>query len=163
VVAGALSVTRYVDRLGTPIWFFFFVPLLLVYSFGLLSLWVAYNRLRSGLTKSFLPRLQLLVNSTTNVFALTLFWLVFIVIYALAFFFRDDQHVNELFWDVLNFTVGSKGFCCLVVWMTVNSRDTIMNDDKEENIDANKSLREEVLQYATAGIRSAARAGQCVL
>lgn len=152
------------DRLGWPIWIFFFCPLSIFYLSCVLSLWVAYNRLRKGLTKSFLPRLKLLVTNTTNVFVLSLYWLVFLFIYSLSFFTRNNEHSSRTLWNILNFTLASKGFSSLVVWILSpdgNAKDKKL-DDGEEGVDANKSLREEVLQYATAGIRSTARAGVTV-
>jgi hypothetical protein len=145
--------------LGTPLWLLFLVPLMVVYVFGVLALWIAYNRMRCGLSKSFLPRLKLLVSNTTNVFALALFWLFFLVVYACAFFYRDSATINSHFTNLLFFTFGSKGFSCLVVWIAVSNSRGNIDDEKEQSIDTNMSLRGEVLQFATAGIRSAANAG----
>jgi hypothetical protein len=66
--------------------------------------------------------------------------------------------------------MASKGCSALLVWiltgnnsqlgLTTASKKTDGNEDNiAETVDANKALREEVLNFATAGIRSSARAG----
>jgi hypothetical protein len=168
-----------VNKLGLPLWFLFIMPLLLVYVFCLLVLWIAYKRLQRGLTRSFLPRLRLLVSNTSNVFVLAIFWSLFFLLYAWNFFTRHESGENDTLFNFLTFTIGSKGFASFVVWILVvdaNSfgrRKTIHRlqaqqleggnhaggEDDEETVDANKSLREEVLSFATSGIRSTAKAG----
>jgi hypothetical protein len=155
-----LKVTN-INKLGLPLWFLFIMPLLFVYLFCLLTLVVAYIRLQRGLTRSFIPRLRLLVANTANVFVLSLFWSMFFLLYAWTFFTRHQEgSYNATLFDILTFSIGSKGVASLMVWIFVTDANAFgkMGAD-EETIDANKSLREEVLSFATAGIRSTARAG----
>eukprot|EP00599_Poterioochromonas_sp_BG-1_P003773 CAMPEP_0173153928 /NCGR_PEP_ID=MMETSP1105-20130129/13163_1 /TAXON_ID=2985 /ORGANISM="Ochromonas sp., Strain BG-1" /LENGTH=797 /DNA_ID=CAMNT_0014069979 /DNA_START=811 /DNA_END=3207 /DNA_ORIENTATION=+ len=154
-----LKITN-VNRLGEPLWFLFIMPLLFVYVFCLLTLFIAYIRLQRGLTRSFLPRLRLLVANTANVFVLSLFWSMFFLLYAWVFFTRHGTYYNETLFDLLTFSIGSKGFASYIVWVFVTDANAFGKTEQEaETIDANKSLREEVLSFATAGIRSTAREG----
>lgn len=69
-----------VDRnsLSLPIWVLFFIPLLFIYSVCSVSLVLAYARLRRGISRTFLPRMKLLVTNTANVIVLILYWFVLI-------------------------------------------------------------------------------------
>lgn len=146
------------NTLSRPIWVLFFVPLMVIYLACCLSLFVAFLRLRRGITRTFLPRVKLLVVNTANVIVLILYWFVLIFFYSLAFFTRHAGY-NKYFNDVLAFTFASKGLSALVVWLLTSDKlATEGGDASEENVDANKALREEVLNFATAGIRSSARA-----
>jgi hypothetical protein len=150
------------NQLGYAIWFLFLVPLAVVYVFCVLMVVFAYFRLQKGLNRSFLPRLQLLVTNTSNVMILALYWGVFFIIYAVAFFTRFETYTNDMF-GILTFILGSKGSATLLIWF-INSdiSKKVRLDEKNETVDANSALREEVLSFATAGIRSTARAGPTV-
>lgn len=164
-----------VDRnsLSMPIWVLFFIPLLVIYSVCCVSLVMAYARLRRGISRTFLPRMKLLVTNTANVIVLILYWFVLVFFYSWAFFTRYDTY-NHYLSNILMFIFASKGFSSLVVWIFITdahpSVATLKNSssvpggggEEEDVVDANKALREEVLNFATAGIRSAARGGDKV-
>lgn len=156
-----------------PIWVYFFVPLMLIYCVVLLCLVTAYMRLRRGVTRSFLPRLRLLIMNTVNLVVHMLYWAIFVLFYAWTFWTRI-QFTSGYFQptnNIIYFVMGSKGCSCLLVWiLTANNSQlgltaTSKKSDGEEEdvvtetVDANAALRQEVLSFATAGIRSSARAG----
>jgi hypothetical protein len=163
------------DNYAWPIWVFFFVPLLLIYLVVLFSLVTAYRRLRRGVTRSFLPRMRLFIMNTVNLVIHVLYWCVFVLFYSWTFWTRSEfksgyfQPTN----NIIYFVMGSKGCSALLVWiLTANnsqlglaqtSKKADGEDGAEDNliesVDANKALRQEVLSFATAGIRSSARAG----
>lgn len=153
-----------------PIWVYFFVPLLLIYMVCLSSLIVAYMRLRRGVTRSFLPRMRLLIMNTVNLVVHMLYWAVFVLFYAWTFWTKSQfkSGASQPTNNIIYFVMGSKGCSALLVWiLTANNSHLGLTTQKEksddenisETIDANKALREEVLSFATAGIRSSARAG----
>jgi hypothetical protein len=163
-----------VDRnsLSMPIWVLFFIPLLVIYSVCSLSLVMAYARLRRGISRTFLPRMKLLVTNTANVIVLILYWFVLVFFYSWAFFTRYETY-NHYLSNILMFIFASKGFSSLIVWIFItdgrpssatlkNSSSVPGGDEEADVVDANKALREEVLNFATAGIRSAARGGDKV-
>jgi hypothetical protein len=158
-----LKVTN-VNKLGYPLWFLFVMPLLFVYVFCVLTIVYAFLRLQRGLTRSFLPRLRLLVANTANVVVLSFYWSCFFLIYAWTFFTRHDiGSFNSTLFNILTFTIGSKGVASLISWIFVTDAIAFLKTDAEsETVDANKALREEVLSFATAGIRSTARAGSSI-
>jgi hypothetical protein len=138
---------------------FFFLPLLFVYFINLLALFIAFNRLRKGLNRSFLPRLKILVSSAIHVFVLVLYWLIFFSIYGWAFANRDNRTYNGGLFAMVNFIFASKGFSSFLIWILTTDHKNLKNFNAEEKVEDNVALREEVLSFATAGIRNTARAG----
>lgn len=142
-----------------PIWVYFFVPLLVIYMVCLFSLITAYLRLRRGVTRSFLPRMRLLIMNTVNLVVHMLYWTVFVMFYMWTFWSKDQFKAdnNQPTNNILYFVMGSKGCSALLVWiLTANNSqlgltakvNSSSNSNNEENvnetIDANKALREEV-------------------
>jgi hypothetical protein len=153
------------DNYAWPIWIYFFVPLLIMYFICLFSLVVAYMRLRRGVTKSFLPRMRLLLMNTVNLVTCMMYWLVFVIFYMLTFWSKNqfkasnEQPTN----DQIFLVFASKGVSALIVWILLSHNSHLKlatgESDNNETVDANTALREEVLSFATAGIRSSARKG----
>jgi hypothetical protein len=140
------------QTLNSPIWFLFFAPIAFIYLVCLCSLYVAYSRLKRGISRTFLPRMRLLVTNTTNVICLLLYWFVVCVFYALTYFTQGNRLDN-----LLVFILASKGFSSLIVYILVIDVRLKLSHEKQEGIDDNVALREEVLNFATAGIRSSTR------
>eukprot|EP01031_Cornospumella_fuschlensis_P040483 gene40483-49341_t len=145
------------NKLGFSVWAMFLVPLAIVYLGCLASLFIAYVRVRKGLNRTFLPKMKLLVTNTMNVLVLALFWGIFLFLYALTFLTRNDDPPNYNLNSLLYFTLASKGFSSFFVWVFVNDYNLTNFGQQDETVDANVALRQEVLTFATAGIRSAAR------
>jgi hypothetical protein len=151
------------NELGPPMTIFFFVPLNVVYFINVFALIIAYTRLRKGLNRSFLPRLKILVSGAVHVFVLILFWFFFFLTYGWAFYNRDNRTYNGGMFACVNCIMASKGFSVFITWILTTNKQTLKNlDGEEEKIEDNVALREEVLTFATAGIRSTARAGPTV-
>lgn len=150
-------------KLGVPFWLLFIFPLAIIFSVCLASLVYAYQQLRRGLTKSFLPRMRLLVTNTINVFIVVIHWGWFGIFYTLAFWTKDSRPHTDVLVDIVYFTLSSKGMSSLLIYIFVS--DTNLNSlgqSTEESVDANVALREEVLNFATAGIRSVARSSASI-
>jgi hypothetical protein len=100
-----------------------------------------------------------------------LYWAVFVLFYSWTFWTRSQFKANENqpTNNIIYFVMGSKGCSALLVWiltannsqlgLTAQNKKTDGDENLTETIDANKALRQEVLSFATAGIRSSARAG----
>lgn len=141
-------------------WLFFLIPVSIVYLACVFSLYVAYSRLRRGISKTFLPRIQLLATNTANVFVLALYWFVFLAMYAWTYYSKDITVYNAQLFDILKFILASKGYSSFIVWIFITDDKLVKKfSEKDQTVDANKALREEVLSFATAGIRSTARSG----
>jgi hypothetical protein len=143
--------------LGWPIFVLFFMPLAIVYLFCLMTVVLAYVRLRKGLTQSFLPRVKLLVTSISNIVVLMLFWGVAMLIYGMTYQLRNDHQASDRTFNILMFMIASKAFSSLVV--AINQVEYHKKDETLSGIegeDANAALREEVLSFATAGIKNTA-------
>lgn len=137
---------------SSPIWGMFIVPVLIIYFICVLSLYMAYVRLKLGVTKTFLPRMRLLITNTTNVFILIFYWLVIGVFYMTAFVTQNGG-LNR----IVMFLLASKGISALFVYFIVVDMNVKLTKENQENVEANIALREEVLNFATAGIRSSTR------
>lgn len=156
-------------NLGLPIWFLFFTPLMSVYVFCFIMVVIVYYRLRRGLSQSFQPRIRILVTSITNIIVLILFWMIAMFMYGMTWQLaqgdlQTERNSAQYTFDILNFLIASKGFSSLVVWINLTDyrRDTTKKEKEDlitqDTLDANEALREEVLSFATAGIRSTVRA-----
>jgi hypothetical protein len=138
------------STLDSPVWGMFIVPLLLVYIVCCFSLYAAYLRLKLGITRTFLPRIKILITNTANDFILIIYWLLVLILFALAYATQNPDLDR-----IVMFLLASKGLSALFVYIIV--KDINVKLSNEETVEANKALREEVLNFATAGIRSSTR------
>jgi hypothetical protein len=118
----------------------------------MMSVYGAYKRLKMGITRTFLPRIRLLIINTSNVAIFMVYWFTICILYLLAFAFHNIGLNRSLM-----FLLAGKGFSALLVYIIVADIDSKVSKEKQENVEANIALREEVLNFATAGIRSSTR------
>ncbi len=140
------------NTISSPVWGMFFVPVFVIYILCVLSLYLAYVRLKLGVTKTFLPRMKLLITNTTNMFILIFYWFFICIFYTLAYATQNSD-----FNRIVMFLLSSKGFSALFVYIIVIDMNLKLTKENQENVEANTALREEVLNFATAGIRSSTR------
>eukprot|EP01038_Epipyxis_sp_PR26KG_P014854 gene14854-19964_t len=139
------------DSVNTgPLWIMVGLPVGLIYLSAIFSLYVAYNRLKYGISRSFLSRVKLLVTNTTNMTCLLLYWLILGIVYLVSLNMPANVDAN----DMILFIIASKGFSAFVVPLLVTDRGGDNEDSDSKKTSSNKALREEVLHFATAGIRS---------
>jgi len=96
--------------------------------------------------------MKLLITNTTNVFILIFYWFFICIFYALAYASQNGD-----FNRIVMFLLSSKGFSALFVYVVVIDMNLKLTKENQENVEANTALREEVLNFATAGIRSSTR------
>ena len=136
---------------------FFYIPLLLVYGYASYVIVSSYQRLRLGISKTFQHRVQMLTVNAINVTVYVVYWTIVLIMYALVnelAYSRPD--VAKWMFNVLIFFLSAKGFADLVVFIiTTEVKDS--EDDKGSTSDFNAALREEVLHFATTGIRVCAQ------
>jgi hypothetical protein len=150
-----LKVTN-VNRLGIPLWFLFFIPLLICF-FGFVAVIMVYLQLSKGLSKHFLPKLQVIAGNSINVVATTIYWFLFFLLYASVFFTRhQDSPISNSLWNMLIFSFASKGYADFVSWLMIAD---VTGVTEASAADLNQVLQEEILSLVTAGIRSTARDG----
>eukprot|EP01035_Chromulina_nebulosa_P021947 gene21947-28415_t len=140
------------NSLRSPVWGMFFAPVFVIYMLCILSLYLAYIRLKLGVTKTFLPRMKLLITNTTNVFILIFYWFFICIFYTLAYASQNGD-----FNRIVLLLLSSKGFSAFFVYVIVIDMNLKLTKENQENMEANTALREEVLNFATAGIRSSTR------
>eukprot|EP01038_Epipyxis_sp_PR26KG_P014040 gene14040-18831_t len=175
-------ITVHSSFLTWPIWVMYFIPILIVYLTCLVTLNIAYRRLKKGISRSFLPKIKLLITNTTNVICQLLYWLIIAFFYSIIYGLSSSTSSHRL-GNFLQFVIASKGFSAYVVLVLVSdireltivdtenilqcktadrgSSDSavssVANFSAEDDMSANKALRDEILQFVTAGIRSSAR------
>lgn len=149
------------DFLTWPIWVLFFVPLIVIYIICVIILNFSYAKLKKGISRTFLPRMKLLVTNTVNMLSQLLYWFIVALFYIMTSVSVGSSHGSMLN-KVLLFIIATKGFSSLFVWIIVGEHSYESKLEQEQTVDANQALREEVLQFATGGIRSAGRDGSKV-
>ena len=92
--------------------------------------------------------------NTVNVLVLMIYWCFVGFFYLLAYVVKAGYGLNRL----VLFLLPIKGVAALFVYMiVVDIVRQLKKEESEENVEGNKALREEVLLFATVGIRSSTR------
>jgi hypothetical protein len=137
-------------------WVFLYIPLILVYCYCIRVLYGAYSHLRKGISKTFQHRVRVLVMNSINIGIYMAYWAVLLGFYFLTYVFsRRSAVVSRWFWRLVMFIISSKGFADLLVFILVSDTDVSSSGDSE-SFNVNSALRQEVLHYATTGIRECA-------
>ena len=135
---------------------FLYMPLFFVYCYAVRVIWGAYGNLKKGISKTFQHRVKVLVLNSINIGIYVLYWFVLFLFYFWAYFFASSNPgVSRGFWKLLWFFLSSKGFADLLVFIFI-SDDEVKHEDESTAVDFNAALRQEVLHYATTGIRECA-------
>jgi hypothetical protein len=135
---------------------FVYIPLCIVYVYAVRVIWGAYGNLKKGISKTFQHRVKVLLLNSINIGIYILYWFVLFVFYFWAYALATSKpHVSLGFWKLLWFFLSSKGFADLLVFIFI-SDDEVKSDDETTAVDFNAALRQEVLHYATTGIRECA-------
>lgn len=138
-------------------WILLYIPLCVVYIFSLYVMINAYSHLSKGISKTFQHRVKVLVQNSINIGIYLGYWAVLLTMYIFSYIFSDTHaDASRWFWRLLLFGISSKGFADLLVFIMVsdsNSNDSISG---KEALDLNSALRQEVLFFATTGIRECA-------
>lgn len=136
---------------------FFYIPWYLVLVYVLIIVFRAYGRLKNGITKTFQSRAKLLSLNGLNIGIYVLFWTINVIIYTFAYALPEsDQNASRYFWRLTWFFFSSFGFADLLVYLCISDIISVKSEDESTEVDFNAVLREEVLQYATKGIRESA-------
>lgn len=145
-----------------------YIPVLVTYVFALVTLVVAFERLRQGIPQTILHRMKAFVLNSINAITYLVYWLITGVIYSAMFgsCAPGDITVNYIaahnMLHLLIFLIASKGLWSIIVWiLTVDvsfgpTGDKGEENDAEDRLDLNSALRQEVLTFATKGIRHCA-------
>lgn len=151
-----------------------YIPILVTYLFALATLVVAFERLRQGISQTIMHRMKAFVLNSVNVIVYLVYWLIVLIVYAAMFDgcnASDDSVINQKrnLLNLLLFLIASKGFWSIIVWiLTVDvsfgaTGDKAEETNAENRLDLNSALRQEVLTFATKGIRHCAGSGSKLL
>lgn len=145
------------SRVNYRTWVFLYIPLILVYVYCIRVLFGAYSHLSKGISKTFQHRVRVLVMNSLNIGIYMAYWAVLGFFYALAYGFSNSSpKISRWFWRVVMFIISSKGFADWLVFILVSDANVLTADHATESLDFNGALRQEVLHYATTGIRECA-------
>jgi hypothetical protein len=139
-------------------WILLYIPLIIVYVYSIYVLSCAYSHLRRGISKTFQHRVKVLVQNSINIGIYMGYWAFLLFLYACSYIFVSDANSAQWFWKCLLFGISSKGFADLLVFILVSDANPYEGDIVKSNdpMDLNAALRQEVLYYATTGIRECA-------
>jgi hypothetical protein len=140
-------------------WVFLYIPLIIVYVYCIRVMVGAYAHLRNGISKTFQHRVRVLVMNSINITIYMMYWAVLGFFYALSYGFSGgNPSLARWSWRVVMFIISSKGFADLLVFILVSDSDffTGGKTGSSDTLDVNGALRQEVLHYATTGIRECA-------
>jgi hypothetical protein len=145
------------NRVNYRTWVFLYIPLIIVYVYCIRVLFGAYSHLSKGISKTFQHRVRVLVMNSLNIGIYMAYWAVLGFFYALAYGFSNSSPtLSRWFWRVVMFIISSKGFADWLVFILVSDANVLTTDQATESLDFNGALRQEVLHYATTGIRECA-------
>jgi hypothetical protein len=145
------------NRVNYRTWVFLYIPLIIVYVYCIRVLFGAYSHLSKGISKTFQHRVRVLVMNSLNIGIYMAYWAVLGFFYALAYGFSNSSPtLSRWFWRVVMFIISSKGFADWLVFILVSDANVLTSDHATESLDFNGALRQEVLHYATTGIRECA-------
>ncbi|CAK4081290.1 unnamed protein product [Aphanomyces euteiches] len=142
-------------------WGFFYIPMVLFITVGLVVWFWTYNRLREGLPETYGVRKQSIDRARFLVMAVSVYWALVFAVYA-AYLSMHDNQSKRRWKEVVNFLMAAKGYVDLVIWFHLNDfrvprlSGLCSKSDKTIDIDlnpqVNAALRREVLFYTTSGI-----------
>eukprot|EP01035_Chromulina_nebulosa_P023930 gene23930-31058_t len=139
--------------LQSPAWGMVIVPTMMVYIACFNFLYLAYKRLKSGLTKTFLPRMKILIINSVILVVFMAYWTLLLLFYLFAFGL-ETYHAG--FNRLVLFMVPIKGVAVLFLLIIIDDFNVQLRE-KDENMSGNVALRQEVLMFATVGIRNSAQ------
>ncbi len=133
----------------------YYVPLLLIYTFSIGTLVIAYLRLRNGISQTIAHRIKALIVNTINLTINMFYWLVIAIFYFLSKGWHVDAEARRGSFQTLVYFGAAKGFTSVLAWiLTINTRYGKEDVRDDEGVDLNSALRHEVLYYATKGIQN---------
>ena len=139
------------------LYFMFYIPLGVVYFVAAFSLFYGYRRLRHGISSTVIHRMRALVCNAINVIIYMVYWAIISFLLLVSFSANDVPQVANGFFTLLIFLIASKGVSALIVRILTKDLSFVESDviaaNEVENYDLNAALRQEMLYFATSGIR----------
>jgi hypothetical protein len=152
------------------IYWMFYMPLAVVYITAIASLYVGYRQLRHGISSTVIHRMKALVTNALNVIIYLLYWTVLGFCLLLSFVLIEGP-TADFFFSLTLFVIAAKGVSALIVRiltvgisfvddtqqknkLSSSSEANIGSDADVEEFDLNRALRQELLYFATTGIRN---------
>ena len=129
------------------------VPTALGYFACIYFLFIAYKRLKSGLSKTFLARMNILIVNSVILVVFMVYWTVLLLFYMISVALKGT---HDGFDRLVLYLVPMKGVMVLFILIIITDFYTQLAQ-KEDNVGANIALRQEVLMFATVGIRTSAK------
>lgn len=155
------------DKWNYRTFIYVYVPITVIYLYAFRQLTISYFRLKNGISKTFKHRIGLLLHNAISVVVSVMYWAVLLTLYLSVYYFPGN-----ILSKLILFLLGAKGFPDFLVLYLVNrsnrasaadARDTearvrsstVIDGTEDTFVDRNidAALRDEVLQFATAGIR----------
>lgn len=142
-------------------WVMLYIPLIVIYAICAGILVYAYYRLKRGIPRTIVHRMKALITNSINISIYLLYWFFVAGFYGGSYLAlgNNDNTSAKLLYSFLLYLISAKGFASILVWITIINVEIGKSsmDSTTERLDLNSALRQEVLHFATLGIRCSAK------
>jgi hypothetical protein len=142
-------------------WVMLYIPLVIIYAICVGILVYAYYRLKRGIPRTIVHRMKALITNSINISIYLLYWFFVAWFYGGSYLAHDnhDDSNAKLLFSFLLYLISAKGFASILVWITIINIEIGKSsmDSTTDRLDLNSALRQEVLHFATLGIRCSAK------
>jgi hypothetical protein len=95
-------------------WLFLYIPILLIVTFSILAIYIAYQRLQNGIALSLIHRINILILNFVNIACNLGYWLVLgIFSFTTAGIHTNDKTLSEMI-SIILYLVASKGITNII-------------------------------------------------
>jgi predicted lipoprotein with Yx(FWY)xxD motif len=140
--SGICFITEVKGSQKFAVYVMFHIPLLLCCTVGCIGMIYTYQRLRNGIPSTVVPRIQALSGNIINILIYIVFTSALISPLISAFLGKTDDSVA---FCLTLYLMGAEGISALIVLILARTR-----------VDLSASLRQDILTFATRGIRGCA-------
>jgi hypothetical protein len=141
-VTGICFISSHKGRNTPAIYILFYIPIIICVVVGCIGIGYTYRRLKHGIPSTIIPRIRAVSGNIINILIYIVFTSILLLPLTAAFFAPGNDNV---FLRLLFYLVGAEGISALIVLIMARNR-----------VDLSASLRQDILTYATRGIRSCA-------
>jgi predicted lipoprotein with Yx(FWY)xxD motif len=128
------------------VYIMFYIPLIISFIVGCVGIGYTYARLKHGIPSTVIPRINAVSGNIINILIYVLFSAIWLCPICLSFLLVNRSS-SKVFWDLTVYLIGAEGISALIVMIMARNR-----------VNLSASLRQDILTYATSGIRSCADA-----
>ena len=154
-------IKAYKNTVSSYAYIMFYIPLMFLYIFSVASMYIAYRRLRNGISNTIIHRMRALVINALNVLIYILYWFFLGMILIGAYAIKNP--LAAIFFErLLVYLIAAKGVSSIIIWILTEDVSFSLKKKQRDRevisdiVDLSSVLRSELLFFATGGIRNCA-------